>query len=153
VSWRRPQHWKTSPHSEPAFLFVCHPEKLDQTQQQELALIKQASPCAEVAYRLAQAFMQMIRERSGHQLDAWLSSAEASRLPEFTSFAKGLQHDKAAVLAGLTLPWSQGPLEGHVNRLKLLKRSMYGRAKLPLLRARVLHVAEKEPSRAALLAG
>ena len=135
------------------WLFMCHPEKLDETQQAELALIRQASPNAEAAYRLAQAFMQMIRERTGHQLDAWLGEAEASRLPEFKSFAKGIQQDKAAVLAGLTLPWSQGPLEGHVNRLKLLKRSMYGRAKLPLLRVRVLHVAEKEPSRAALLAG
>ena len=123
------------------WLFVCQPEKLDETQQNELVLIRQASPSAETAYCLAQAFMQMIRERTGHQLDAWLSSAEASRLPEFKSFAKGIRHDKVAVLAGLTLPWSQGPLEGHVNRLKLLKRSMYGRAKLPLLRARVLHVA------------
>jgi transposase len=69
------------------------------------------------------------------------------------SFAKGIQQDKAAVVAGLTLPWSNGPTEGHVNRLKLIKRSMYGRAKLPLLRARVLHVVEKEPSRAAILAG
>jgi transposase len=68
------------------------------------------------------------------------AEAEASHLPEFHSFAKGIHQDKAAVLAGLTLPWSQGPLEGHVNRLKLLKRSMYGRAKLPLVRARVLHV-------------
>ncbi len=66
---------------------------------------------------------------------------------------KRIQQDKAAVLAGLTLPWSQGLLEGHVNRLKLIKRSMYGRDKLPLLRARLLHVAEKEPSRAAILAG
>ena len=115
------------------------PEKLDEAQQNELALIQQASPSAETAYRLTQAFMQMMRERTGHLLDAWLSSAEASRLPEFQSFAKGIQQDKAAVLAGLTLPWSQGPLEGHVNRLKLLKRSMYGRAKLPLLRQRVLH--------------
>jgi transposase len=135
------------------WLFVCQPEQLDETQQQELALIRQASPSAEAAYRLAQAFMQMMGERTGHQLDAWLGEAEASRLPEFQSFAKGIQQDKAAVLAGLTLPWSQGPLEGHVNRLKLIKRSMYGRAKLPLLRARVLHVAEKEPSRAATLAG
>ena len=82
--------------------------------------------------------MQMIREQTGHQLDAWLISAEASHLPELKSFAKGIQQDKAAVIAGLTLPWSNGPLEGHVNRLKLIKRSMYGRAKLPLLRQRVL---------------
>jgi transposase len=115
------------------WLFVRQLEDLDETQQRELALIRQASPSAEAAYRLVQAFVQMMRERSGHQLDAWLSEAEASRLPEFKSFAKGIQQDKAAVLAGLTLPWSNGPLEGHVNRLKLLKRSMYGRAKLPRL--------------------
>jgi transposase len=120
-------------------LFVCHPDDLDETQQTELALIKQASPSAQTAYHLTQAFMQMIREQSGHQLDAWLSEAEASHLPELKSFAKGIQQDKAAVLAGLTLPWSNGPLEGHINRLKLIKRSMYGRAKLPLLRQRVLH--------------
>lgn len=135
------------------WLFVCQPEKLDEMQQKELALIRQASPSAETAYGLAQGFMQMIREHTGRQLDTWLSEVEASHLPELESFARGIQQDKGAVFAGLTLPWSQGPLEGHVNRLKLLKRSMYGRAKLPLLRARVLHVAEKEPSRAALLAG
>jgi len=135
-----------------AWLFVCQPEKLDERQQAELVLIRGASPHAERAYCLAQAFMQMMREQTGEQLDPWLSSVEASHLPELESFAKGIQHDKAAVLAGLTLPWSTGPVEGHVNRLKLIKRSMYGRAKLPLLRARVLHVAAKEPSRAGLSA-
>lgn len=120
------------------WLFVCRPEKLDERQQAELALIRQASPSAETTYRLAQAFMQMVRNRTGHQLDAWLREVEASHLPELESFAKGIQQDKAAVLAGLTLPWSNGVLEGHVNRLKRIKRSMYGRAKLPLLRQRVL---------------
>jgi transposase len=134
------------------WLFLCQPDKLSETQQEELTLIKQASPSAEAAYRLAQAFMQMIWQHTGEQLDTWLSSVEASYLPELKSFAKGIQQDKAAVFAGLTLPWSSGPLEGHVNRLKLIKRSMYGRAKLPLLRARVLHMAEKQPSRAAILA-
>lgn len=90
--------------------------------------------------------------RSTHR-DPWLSSGEASHLPELKSFARCTQQDQAAVLAGLTLPWSQAPLEGHVNRLKLIKRRMYGRARLPLLRARVLHVAEKEPARATVLAG
>lgn len=83
----------------------------------------------------------MLREQTGDQLETWLSEVEASHLPELESFARGIQQDKAAVLAGLTLPWSQGLLEGHVNRLKLLKRSMYGRAKLSLLRARILQVA------------
>ena len=98
--------------------------------------------------------MQMIREQTGQQLDTWRSSVEASHLPELESFAKGIQQDKAAVLAGLTLPWSTGPVEGQVNRLKLLKRSMYGRAKLPRLASPCAGVlAEQEPSRAALLAG
>ena len=50
-----------------------------------------------------------------------------------------IERDKAAVIAGLTLPWSQGPVEGHVNRLKLIKRQMFGRAKIDLLRQRVIH--------------
>jgi transposase len=121
------------------WLFVCQPEKLDETQQAELKLIRQASLSAEIAYHLTQTFMYMIREQRGILLDTWLQEAEESHLPEFESFARGIHQDKPAVLAGLTLPWSNGPTEGHVNRLKLLKRSMYGRAKLPLLRARVLH--------------
>jgi len=126
------------------WLFVRQPDELDETQQKELARIRQASPSAEAAYRFVQAFMQMIREHTGHQLETWLSSVEERTLPEFKSFAKGIQQDKAAVLAGLTLPWSNGPLEGHVNRLKLIKRSMYGRAKLRLLRQRVLRSSPKK---------
>jgi transposase len=126
------------------WLLVRRPSDLDETQQKELALMRQASPTVEEAYRLTQAFMQMIREHTGQQLESWLSSVEESTLPEFKSFAKGIQQDKAAVLAGLTLPWSNGPLEGHVNRLKLIKRSMYGRAKLRLLRQRVLRSCSKK---------
>jgi transposase len=126
------------------WLFVHQPEKLDEAQQQELALMRQASPSAEAAYGLAQAFMHMIREHTGQQLETWLSLVEESTLPEFKSFAKGIQQDKSAVFAGLTLPWSNGPLEGHVNRLKLIKRSMYGRAKLRLLRQRVLRTSPKK---------
>ncbi len=88
--------------------------------------------------------MQMMREHAGQQLEIWLCSVEESTLPELQSFAKGIQQDKAAVLAGLTLPWSNGPLEGHVNRLKLIKRSMYGRAKIRLLRQRVLRSPSKK---------
>ncbi len=120
------------------WLFICQPKRLDKMNREELALIRQASPSAEAAYSLAQAFMHMIREHTGEPLDTWLSLVEASHLPELKSFARGIHQDKAAVVAGLTLPWNNGPMEGHVNRLKLIKRSMYGRAKLPLLRARVL---------------
>lgn len=120
-------------------LFVRDTTTLDETEQQELLLIQLASPTAQQAYLLVQAFMQMIRERTGEQLDTWLSEVQASHIPEFDSFATGIQRDKTAVLAGLTLSWSNGPLEGNINRLKLIKRSMYGRAKFDLLRLRVLH--------------
>lgn len=126
------------------WLFVRQPNDLDETQKHELALIREASPSAEAAYLLTQAFMHMIREHAGQQLEIWLNLVKESTLPELKSFAKGIQQDKAAVLAGLTLPWSNGPLEGNVNRLKLLKRSMYGRAKLRLLRQRVLRTSSKK---------
>ena len=120
-------------------LFLREVSTLDETEQQHLLLIQQASSTAQQAYLLVQAFMQMVRERTGEDLDAWLDKVQESHLPEFDSFAAGIHRDKAAVLAGLTLSWSNGPTEGHVNRLKLIKRSMYGRAKFDLLRQRVLH--------------
>ncbi len=122
-------------------LFLRDVATLDETEQHDLLLIQQASSTAQQAYLLVQAFMQMIRERTGEDLDAWLDKVQEGHLPEFESFATGIQRDKAAVLAGLSLSWSNGPTEGHVNRLKLIKRSMYGRAKFDLLRARVLHTA------------
>src|SRR6266567_6460334 len=101
-----------------------------------------------VSYHLVEAFLQMVRQRTGEQqLEAWLKEVEASQLEAFASFATSIQQDKDAVLAGLTLPWSTGPLEGHVNRLKLIKRSMYGRAKFDLLKLRVLHQDKKSQER------
>lgn len=72
-------------------------------------------------------------------LDAWLAQAQESQIPEFRSFVTGVERDKAAVKAGLTLPHSNGIVEGKVNKLKLIKRMGYGRAGFPLLRQRVLH--------------
>lgn len=84
------------------------------------------------------AFARMICDRTGTDLSAWISAVRADDLPQLHAFADGLERDWDAVLAGLTLPWSSGPVEGHVNRIKMLKRQMYGRASLPLLRKRVL---------------
>ena len=72
-------------------------------------------------------------------LQQWLSNAENSHVIELERFAAGLRRDYAAVEAGITTNWSNGTTEGHVNRLKLLKRQMYGRAKFDLLRIRVLN--------------
>ena len=80
------------------------------------------SPHLETAYQLVEMFLHMVRERTGEQLDAWLGAVQASHLEAFESFVTGVQQDKDAVLAGLTLPWSNGPLEGNVNWLKLIKR-------------------------------
>jgi Transposase len=82
--------------------------------------------------------------RSSKQVD---NTVQVSHLEAFQTFVTGVQKDKDAILAGLTLPWSNGPLEGHVNRLKLIKRSMYGRAELDLLKHRVLHQSKRNQER------
>ena len=88
-------------------------------------------------YRLLQQFRQVVVERSVVALEHWLSEAEASTLAPFVSLATGLRDDRAAVEAALNLPWSNGPTEGTVTRIKLVKRQGYGRAKLDLLRSRL----------------
>ena len=80
----------------------------------------------------------MLCNRRGEHLEAWASRAEASPVSELRGLAKGLRRDWAAVTAGLTVSDSSGAVEGHVNRIKMLKRQMYGRAKPDLLRKRVL---------------
>jgi transposase len=129
------------------WLFFRRPEDLKQEERETLRQLREASPYFEAAYRLVETFLQMVRERTGEQLDAWRASVQASHLEAFESFVTGVQQDKDAVLAGLTLEWSNGPLEGHVNRLKLIKRSMYGRAEIDLLKLRVLHHSTKSQSR------
>lgn len=129
------------------WLFFRKETDLDETEQQNLEHLRQAHPSVEKAYQLVSAFFQMGREQTGQQLEQWLTDAEESGLPEFEAFVTGVQKDKDAVLAGLTLPWSNGPLEGNVNRLKLIKRSMYGRAEVDLLKLRVLHHSKTSQGR------
>jgi transposase len=95
----------------------------------------------ELAYTLAQRFRQMIGERMATALDVWLADCLASGIPELCNFASGLQREQDAVQAALDLPYSNGQVEGQVTKLKLLKRQGYGRAKLDLLRQRMLHAA------------
>lgn len=133
--------------SQATWLFFRKEEDLKAKEQEFLRALRQASPHVETTYRLVEAFLRMVRERTGEQLDAWLETVQASHLKAFQSFVAGIQQDKDAVFAGLTLPWSNGPLEGNVNRLKLMKRSMYGRAKLDLLKLRVLHHSKKSLER------
>jgi len=86
-------------------------------------------------------FTTMVRERCAVAFSAWLTDCRAGPTPELRTFAASLERDGTAVRAALTLPWSTGPVESHINRLKLIKRSAYGRMKVDLLRQRVLHTA------------
>ena len=96
--------------------------------------------CEELAATraLVREFADMLCHRHGEHLEAWAAQAETSPVSELRGFAKGLRKDWAAVTAGLTVPYSSGAVEGHVNRIKMIKRQMYGRANPDLLRKRVL---------------
>jgi transposase len=104
-----------------------------------LGQLREQIPRLNEALDLASEFAGMLRKTNDQPFDDWLTKVEASNVRELKSFAAGLREDKAAVSNALTEKWSSGPVEGQVNRLKQIKRTMYGRAGLDLLRARVLH--------------
>ncbi|MFI8185274.1 transposase [Actinacidiphila glaucinigra] len=80
----------------------------------------------------------MLIDRQGERLPEWLDAVRQDGLPSLHTLATGIDRDLDAVIAGLTLPWSSGVVEGHANRIKMIKRQMYGRAGFKLLRKRVL---------------
>lgn len=121
-----------------AWLLIARPKTLAPDEQQLVERLCGHSPRLATAYTLAQAFIQMVRERKGEQFDGWLGQVASSGVREFQQFALGLERDKAAVAAALSSPYSNGQVEGQVNRLKVIKRMAYGRAKFDLLRQRVL---------------
>jgi transposase len=117
-------------------------DKLDVQEGEFRAHLAQMAPdltrAAELAIRCAALIRGAPDGGSGPLLDAWLTDARGTALD---AFARGVERDREAVLAPLVEPWSTGPVEGQINRLKLLKRSMYGRAGYDLLRRRVLAAA------------
>nr|HET6904951.1 ISL3 family transposase [Ktedonobacteraceae bacterium] len=121
------------------WLFVRDPNKLEEIEQEDLVAFCQASAPLKKAYEILQDFLSIVHQREGQRLDAWLTRVAESGLPELQSFATGVERDKDAVKAGLTWPINNGMVEGHVTKLKLIKRTMYGRAGFALLRQRVLH--------------
>lgn len=121
-----------------AWLVLQRSEKQQPDDQQLIARLKAQHPDLLIAIELAQGFIQLVRQRQPEQLDSWLEQAIRSELSPFRRFAKRLREDYDAVKAGVTLPWSNGPTEGHINRLKMLKRQMYGRAGIALLSRRFL---------------
>jgi transposase len=121
------------PPRQATFLFLRRPEKLTPEEQADLLTLRQTHPEVNQTYDLVQQFVQMLRTRTGEQLDTWLARVAASQITELQSFLLGIERDKPAVAAGLTLPHSNGIVEGKVNKLKLLKRMGYGRAGFPRL--------------------
>lgn len=121
------------------WLFVRVPSDLEKAERDELAAIRQASCTANTVYELTQDFMGMLRQREGERLDTWLENVRNSKICELQRMVRSIEKDKAAVLAGLTLPHSNGVVEGKVHKLKFLKRMGYGRAGFALLRQRVFH--------------
>jgi transposase len=122
-----------------SFLLILPPEKQTAVQQQQVEHICQASEELHTVYLLSQEFVTMLKERRVEALVSWLKRAKACHVTELSSFVNGIRRDYAAVEAAFRLPWNNGIVEGHVNRLKFLKRQMFGRAHLDLLRVKVLH--------------
>jgi transposase len=112
--------------------------KLNKEQKEYLGRLCASDTALADARRLTQEFAKMVRGLEGEKLDGWLAEASTSEAQVMKKFAAGLKKDLLAVRAGLTESWSTGPVEGFINKLKLIKRQGYGRANLELLRARAL---------------
>ena len=121
-----------------AWISTQDPHVLDDDQRATLEKLSGTNPALKTALELGQEFAAMVRHRQADKLDGWLERAAQSGLASLVSVANGMRADKAAVRAGLTLEWSNGKTEGSVNRLKSVRRQMYGRGKLDLLRSRLL---------------
>jgi transposase len=121
-----------------SWFLLRDPDTLSPAEQATLAAIHAAAPELAAIQPLAQQFQRLVKERDAAGFSAWRERALSSALSELHRFITGLDRDEAAVKAALELPWSNGPVEGQVTRLKVIKRQMYGRAHFDLLRARVL---------------
>jgi transposase len=129
------------PSAREASWMLLRPEELTDEEKETVELLCRLSPEVEQAQQLALSFIEVVKERSADELRGWLVNAQRSGVAEFITFANGITSDIGAVRMALEYEWSQGQVEGQVHRLKLVKRQMYGRGKLDLLRARVLYAA------------
>ncbi|QES52094.1 ISL3 family transposase [Streptomyces venezuelae] len=117
---------------------LSRPETLTEIEQLRLKAVLANCPELDALTGHVRSFAQMLTERQGERLPQWLDAVRQDDLPSLHTLAAGIDRDRDAVIAGLTLPWNSGVVEGHVNRIKMLKRQMFGRAGFDLLRKRVL---------------
>ena len=121
-----------------AVTIVRRPADRDEEDQHALATLCSGDAVIREVAETIEGFASLIRQRRPQDLEDWSDRARKSSVSELKSFAQRLCQDGAAVRSGIGLDWSNGPVEGHVNRLKAIKRAMFGRARFDLLRARVL---------------
>jgi hypothetical protein len=117
---------------------LTHPDHLEDDKKAKLAQIRSRCPHLDALAGHVTEFAEILTGLDSSRLDDWLAAVEADDQPDLHSFARGIKHDYDAVLNGLTFTWNSGVVEGNVNRIKMIKRQMYGRASFPLLRKRVL---------------
>ena len=129
------------PSAREAAWMLLRPDELTDEEKPVVELLCRLSPEVGRAQEMALGFVEVVKERRSDELRQWLIDALRSEIPEFITFANGITADLQAVRAALEYEWSNGQVEGQVHRLKLVKRQMYGRGKLDLLRARVLRAA------------
>ncbi|GAC1566179.1 MAG: hypothetical protein NVS2B2_38720 [Ktedonobacteraceae bacterium] len=134
-----PRRGPSSEPSPPLPVLSAKPKRLREEEQAELSCLLETSEEIRLVYRLLQTFLEMVRERQSERLPGWMKEARTSKVKELQSFVTGVERDYEAVQAGLSLHWSQGPVEGTVNKIKTHKRLMYGRAGFALLRQKLLH--------------
>lgn len=131
--------------SQLAWVCLMRPEQRQPWQTAYLTYLCQVDATIVGAYTHAHGFAEMARELQGEHLDQWLDEVQNTGVPELRAFAAGVQKDYVAVKAGLTLAYSNGQTEAQIQRLKVLKRQMFGKASFELLRTRVLHRGERRP--------
>jgi transposase len=118
---------------------LTRPDHLHADGQAQLAAIRARCPHIDALAGHVTAFAEMMTARTGRRdLEAWLAAVEADGQAGLRSLAAGIRHDQQAVTNGLTLRWNSGRVEGTVNKIKMIKRQMYGRAGFELLRKRVI---------------
>lgn len=135
------ERMRTSSSGQFSWFLLKASTSLSLTEQAAWESVRSACPELVGVREMAQQFQKMVRDRSSPPLDLWLGAALESQEPALVQFAEGLVREKASILAALSVPWSNGQTEGQVNRLKFVKRQMYGRAGFDLLKARVLPLA------------
>ena len=148
-SWKQqlPVHYQqleklpdfNTPAPRQAVWWMMKPEELESKQQEYIRELQILSPEITSGLKLVKEFQSLLVGKQESQFDQWRLAVEKSGLKELQSFSSGLMKDEAAVRSAMTQDWSNGKVEGSVNRLKMIKRQMYGRAGFALLKARVLH--------------